>query len=80
MAYWQGMHDVLAVLLLMEPQPPLERVFLLYSVFLKTFSRSIFDNSECMFLYHSFEMIRLLLQYHDPRASSLYRSPLDLAR
>lgn len=79
MAYWQGMHDVLAVLLLMEPQPPLERVFLLYSVFLKTFSRSIFDNSECMFLYHSFEMIRLLLQYHDPRASSLYRSRLELA-
>ena len=66
-AYWQGMHDMVAVLLLMEPQPPLPKIFLLLSMFLQTFLPYVFDDHDCMFLHHLFEMIRLLLQYHDPR-------------
>lgn len=72
-AYWQGMHDMVAVLLLMEPQPPLPKIFLLLSMFLQTFLPYVFDDHDCMFLHHLFEMIRLLLQYHDPRNVAVLR-------
>lgn len=61
------MHDMVAVMLLMDPQPPLNKIFLLFSMFLQTFLPYVFDDRDCMFLQHLFEMIRLLLQYHDPR-------------
>ena len=76
-AYWQGMHDMVAVLLLMEPQPPLPKIFLLLSMFLQTFLPYVFDDHDCMFLHHLFEMIRLLLQYHDPR--NVPSSPLTVS-
>ena len=66
-SYWQGMHDMVAVMLLMDPQPPMDRIFLLFSMFLQTFLPYVFDDRDCLFLKHLFEMIRLHLQYHDPR-------------
>ena len=51
-AYWQGMHDMVAILLLMDPQPPLERIFLLFSMFLQTFLPYVFDDRDCLFLKH----------------------------
>lgn len=78
-AYWQGMHDMVAVMLLMEPQPPMDRIFLLFSMFLQTFLPYVFDDRDCLFLKHLFEMIRLLLQYHDPRLSVINFSSLELA-
>lgn len=69
-AYWQGMHDIIATMLLFEPQPPLERIFLLFSAFLQTFIPNPVKYEECILLKHIFEMIRLLLQYHDPRSFS----------
>lgn len=78
-AYWQGMHDMVAILLLMDPQPPLERIFLLFSMFLQTFLPYVFDDRDCLFLKHLFEMIRLLLQYHDPRWTRRLLSWIELA-
>lgn len=69
-AYWQGMHDIIATMLLFEPQPPLDRIFILFSTFLQTFIPNPVKDPECILLMHNFEMIRLLLQYHDPRSFS----------
>ena len=78
-AYWQGMHDMVAVMLLMDPQPPMDRIFLLFSMFLQTFLPYVFDDRDCLFLKHLFEMIRLLLLYHDPRFGSSVSLLLELA-
>lgn len=71
-AYWQGMHEIIATFLLIEPQPPLSRVFLVFSAFLQTFIPHPMNDNDCTLLNHYFEIIRLLLQYHDPRDHSSF--------
>lgn len=64
--YWQGMHDIVSGMLLIEPQPPMERIFVILSAFLQIFLPFAFNDEEAVRLRHVLEMIRLLLQYHDP--------------
>ena len=64
--YWQGMHDIVSGMLLIEPQPPMERIFIILSAFLQIFLPFAFKDEEAVRLRHVLEMIRLLLQYHDP--------------
>ncbi|KAK8809639.1 hypothetical protein WA158_000582 [Blastocystis sp. Blastoise] len=70
-SYWQGMHDILSVLLLLNPQPDLDTLFKLFSSFLQRFLPYVFDDSDCIFLQHLFRYIDFLVQYHDPEVSKV---------
>ena len=59
--YWQGMCNIVEAILRIEPQPSLDRIFLFLSSFLQSFMVNPIDNFQ-----HICEILRLLLQYHDP--------------
>ena len=64
--YWQGMHDIVSGMLLIEPQPPMERIFVILSAFLQRFLPFAFNDEDAVHLRHLLEVVRLILQYHDP--------------